>query len=65
MTTILSVAGFGALVLPALASVVACYVFRDGITLKVDATISVLLTAIVWGGPLALAGYLFTLAAGL
>lgn len=62
MTTILSVAGFGALVLPA---VVACYVFRDGITLKVDATISVLLTAIVWGGPLALAGYLFTLAAGL
>ncbi len=62
MTVVLSIAGFGALLLPA---TVACYVFRDGITLKVDATISVLLTAIVWGGPLALAGYLFTLAAGL
>ncbi len=62
MTVVLSIAGFGALLLPA---AVAYYVLRDGITLKVDATISVLLTAIVWGGPLALAGYLFTLAAGL
>ncbi len=62
MQTALIIAACGSLFLPAF---VTCFALREGTEMRVDGLIAFLLAAVVWGGPLALAGYLFTLAAGL
>ena len=62
MQLALIIAACGSLFLPAFVTYLALHAADE---IQVDGLIVFLLAAVVWGGPLALSGYLFTLAAGL